>query len=425
LTRYKNSLRARVVVAFALTGALIGLLFAVAAYVVGGVIEHHFIDDTLGEELSYYIERSEADPQASVVPSRLRGYVATPGEENRLPSYLEGLSPGVYERYDGDREYHVAVQDQGGKRFYMVYEATHIEYWEDLLHGLLLIGALSTTCLAFCLGYWLQARILAPVTGLAREVKLLHDDPSAGHRISTYGADEVGELARAFDRLIQRLWAFARREAEFTADVSHELRTPVAVVRATTELLLSRTQSEDERLRCPLHRLERAGRQMNNLIEVFLMLARESEPSWEETATSWPVEPVIREILDAKEEDLKHKRLSVEVETNDHLEVNAPRVVLLVVLGNLLGNAIAYSENGRIRIMLDEHGAVVDDTGPGIADNDEPHIFKRTYRGRQPQAQGTGLGLAIVRRLCERYGWRVGVDGNTGHGTRVWLRFFS
>jgi signal transduction histidine kinase len=422
LIRYKHNLRTRVVVAFALTGALIGSLFAVAAYWVGGIIELRFIEDTLGEELSHYIDQIVVDPQARLIPTRLQGYVTASGEEDRLPVYLTGLSPGLHERYEGDREYHVAVQDRNGKRFYLVYDATHIEYWETLLQAMLPISALGITCLAFCLGRWLSARVLAPVTRLAKEVRLLHDDPNAGHGISIYGGDEVGDLAREFDRLIQRLWAFAKREAEFTADVSHELRTPVAVVRTTTELLLSKSQI-DERLRPPLNRLDRAGRQMSNLIDVFLMIARESEPSREEVADTWPLEPVIREILDARKEDLEHKRLTVELETNGHLEVTAPRVVLIVVFGNLLGNAITYTQNGRIRITLDEQGAAVEDTGVGIAEIDQPHIFQRAYRGRQPVKSGSGFGLAIVHRLCQRYGWRVGVDSTKGQGTRIWLAF--
>jgi signal transduction histidine kinase len=153
------------------------------------------------------------------------------------------------------------------------------------------------------------------------------------------------------------------------------------------------------------------------------MLARESQPSREETAHAWPLKSVIPEILDAREEDLKHKALAVELRANGHPEVRAPRAVLIVVFGNLLGNAIAYTGNGGIRITLDEQGATVEDTGAGIAEKDEAHIFRRAYRGRESRAQGSGLGLAIVHRLCQRYGWRIGFDSTQGQGTRIWLAF--
>lgn len=422
LTQYKTSLRARVIVAFALSGALIGSLFAVAAYIVGAFIEIHFIEDTVGEELRQYIAQIEEDPDAMLAFSRMRGYVISPGDEDRLPTYLAGLKSGIHERYSEGHEYHVAVQDQGGKRFYLVYDATHIENWEALLHGFLVVSVLGITCLAFCLGHWLSARVLAPVTRLAEEVRQLHDDPNATHRITNYGNDEVGDLARAFDQLIQRLWAFAKREAEFTADVSHELRTPIAVVRTTAELLLYQTQV-DERLRPPLRRLDRAGRQMSNLIDVFLMLARESQPSGEETAHAWPLESVIREILDARKEDLGRKGLAVEVKVNGDPEARVPRAVLTVIFGNLVGNAIAHTRKGRVRITLDEQHAVVEDTGAGISEKDEPHVFQRAYRGRQPIKRGSGLGLAIVHRLCQRYGWHVEIESAKGHGTRVSLEF--
>lgn len=422
MIRYKRSLRTRVIVAFTLTGALLGSMFAMAAYMVSGAIERRFIADTLGDELAHYTGEIETDPTARPIPFQLKGYVSSPGSEQQLPAYLFDLVPGIHEISHEERVYHVAVQDNGDNRFYLVYDATRIERWEALLHSLLPISALAVTCLAFCLGTWLSTRVLSPVTKLAEEVKLLREDPYAKPRIARYGDDEVGDLARAFERLIQRLWAFAKREAEFTADVSHELRTPVTVVRTTTEVLLSQAQP-GERLHRPLLRLDRAGRQMSSLIDVFLMLARESEPTQEERAHTWPLEPVIREILDAREEDLKHKRLTVELEANDHPEVNAPRAVLIVVFGNLLGNALTYTRNGRIRIILEGGGAVVEDTGEGIAKDDEPHIFRRAYRGGEPPEQGSGLGLAIVYRLCQRYGWRIGVESTEGRGTRIWLAF--
>jgi signal transduction histidine kinase len=162
---------------------------------------------------------------------------------------------------------------------------------------------------------------------------------------------------------------------------------------------------------------------MNNLIDVFLMLARESQLSQDETAHAWPLEPVIREILDGREEDLKHKGLAVELQANGHPQIRAPRAVLIVVFSNLLGNAIAYTKHGGIRITLDEQGATVEDTGVGIAEKDEAHIFRRAYRSRESAAQGRGLGLAIVQRLCQRCGWRIRFDSTEGQGTRIWLAF--
>ena len=70
-----------------------------------------------------------------------------------------------------------------------------------------------------------------------------------------------------------------------------------------------------------------------------------------------------------------------------------------------------------------EQGATVEDTGTGIAENDEAYIFRRAYRGRESATQGSGLGLAIVHRLCQRYGWRIGFDSTQGQGTRIWLAF--
>ena len=416
----RPTLRTRVILAFLLSGALLSSLFGISAYVASDIVEMLFVNDTLGEELTQYLARIDADPRATPLPSRLRAYASPPESHESLPVYLEGLPPGIHERSDGDHEYHIAVKDHAGRRHYLAYDATLIESWEALLHQLLLAGAALCTLFALWLGFWLARRVVAPVTRLAEEVKRLPAQAHGADLSAHYGNDEVGDLARAFDQRMQTLGGYMQREAEFTADVSHELRTPVAVVRNTAELLLSLPQM-DERLRNPLGRVERAARHMGNLIDVFLILAREAKPSAQETAEEYPVQSVLHEVLDARHEDLERHKLSVTVFASAQPCARAPRTALAVVLDNLLGNAIAHTRNGWIRVTLDRDGIEIEDNGAGIPEDEQAHIFQRRYRGDGANGGGAGLGLPIVKRLCDRYGWRIQIDSAQGSGTRARL----
>jgi signal transduction histidine kinase len=277
-----------------------------------------------------------------------------------------------------------------------------------ILFGMLSLG----------LGYWLSGLIIVPVTRLAGQVDQLTEDGRQTPLAAEYSNDEVGRLASSFDSYAQRLEQFAEREKEFTSDVSHELRTSIAIMRSTIELI-----SSDETIRGAtrkrLRRLEQAVRQMNELVTVFLILAREPQLSEKETAELCPVEPVLREVIDNRRATLECKGLKLRTTINGNPEVRASATVLAIVLGDVLDNAIAYTNRGQILITLDAHGVTIADTGVGIPWQEQPHIFERAYRAHKGNNDGVGLGLFIVKRLCERYGWRIDVESIEGKGTQM------
>ena len=93
------------------------------------------------------------------------------------------------------------------------------------------------------------------------------------------------------------------------------------------------------------------------------------------------------------------------------------------VVGNLLENAVHYTENGMIRVELSPQELVVQDSGVGIAPADLSNIFERRYRG--PQSRGLGLGLYLIKRICDRLGWSVRAESVPGAGARFVVTFSS
>ena len=92
-----------------------------------------------------------------------------------------------------------------------------------------------------------------------------------------------------------------------------------------------------------------------------------------------------------------------------------------MILGNLVRNAFAFTEQGEVRVRLEADGVAIEDSGRGIAPEVVDTLFEPYVRGRD--SVGAGLGLALVSRLCARQGWRVSVANRARGGVRAELRF--
>ena len=229
------------------------------------------------------------------------------------------------------------------------------------------------------------------------------------------------ELAVAFESYMSRVRELMARERELTANVSHELRTPIMVASSSVELILAGTALDDT-TREQLTRLQRAIRKMASLTDAFLILGREAVIQEIKGADS-PVEPTLREVIEARREAAERKSLHLDLEVEGSPKVQAPKTAISVVLDNLLGNAVKYTDDGRVTVRLESDGVTISDTGPGIPRDEREKVFEREYRGRGVTPGGAGLGLAIVRALCDHYGWHISLEGGAQGGTTANLRF--
>jgi signal transduction histidine kinase len=182
------------------------------------------------------------------------------------------------------------------------------------------------------------------------------------------------------------------------------LRTPLAVIRGATELLLSRPEL-DERMQARLRRIQRAEQQCTDLISALLLLSRN-----ERGHGICDVGKVAEQLLDTHRAQLGGKPLVLRMEGEGGLVVDAPEAAVAVALGNLIGNAVKYTQAGEVIVRLLPRSVEVIDSGPGLSPEDAALLFERGYRGTHAgHSQGGGIGLSIVRRLCELYGWDVRV----------------
>jgi len=224
----------------------------------------------------------------------------------------------------------------------------------------------------------------------------------------------------------------SRRQLEFTADASHELRTPLSVIEAHTSLALAQERSGTW-YRGAFERVDLESKRMRRLLDDLLWLAR-----FDATSTPANVEPVDLGVLASQTADrfgvvaeARNLHLDVRVPA-DNLVINAPPEWLDRLLGVLLDNACKYSpEGGTVTVSVVPErtriGLVVDDTGPGIPEDERARIFDRFHRASD-QGSGAGLGLAIADAIVRATSGRWRVEAAPGGGARMavsWERAFS
>jgi signal transduction histidine kinase len=420
--RFRHSLRFRAALAFAVLGALVSLLFSIAVFFAARNIELRLLSETLTLEMEDFMARRARRPEALPPATQaIRILVDSPQSGASVPAALRALAPGFHQVSLHGHGYYAAVAFQGPDRIYLLYDEAQLNRREQWLFAFLVVGVLAMSAVSAAGGLWLAARIVTPVSELARRIRHLRIGERAKPMAPDFSEDEVGVLARLFDRYMERLHAFVERERAFTADLSHELRTPLAVIEGASEITLEDPELND-RMRPRVERIARAARQMSERTEALLVLAREDSSDHHDRTTR--VGHVLEDVVESHRPLLAGEQVQLTVEHAANPALSVPAAVLHIALGNLVRNAFYYTQRGRIVIRLEADRIILEDTGPGIAPEELPHIFERRFHGTQSPT-GTGIGLALVKRVCARQGWHIDVHSRPGQGTRIVLVFQS
>ena len=282
--------------------------------------------------------------------------------------------------------------------------------------GGLLVG------LAMVIGLSVARRALAPiadVTETARAISLSRD--FAARVEAAHHGDEVGDLAVAFNEMLQALEQNHHALQRFLGDASHQLRTPLTTVRANLDLAARAEVSGEERQAILTDARDEAER-MGRLIGDLLSLARAESGARLEFA---PVEldAVLVDSVRLQRQTAPH--VSMNVESVEPVIVEGDRDRIRELFGILLDNAARYTPpGGRVTAALEvrDGRAIVRiaDTGIGLDETDRARLFERLYRGtraREMRPSGTGLGLAIARWIVGAHAGTIGLAAREGGGT--------
>lgn len=429
MLKSRRRLRSRIFISFVIFGLALTSLFAVATIYMRARLEDQLINNTLQKQVDRFVEfkRKNPDPNAPFFFPLVKMYIASRQHFPNVPfEWQPYAKTGVYDIVERDGEGHLVPYKLAvyrGERYwaFLRYDISSQREGEQQLLVALIVAVLMSGALSVLIGLWLSQRVMHPVSELAGRLRASRRAGTLQKLAPHFADDEVGELAGALDEYAERLTGMVRRDHEFNADVSHELRTPLAVIASTTELMLAAPEMS-EKLRERLKRIERASRQAAEIIDALLLLSR-AERQGPADGESTDVAKTAADVLELQRPQLRNKPVTVSLNVEAALVVNAPASVVSVALSNLVGNAFKYTQQGDVRVRVQEGRVLVEDSGPGIKPEDAEHLFERGVRGEGVKGGGAGLGLAIVRRLCDLYGWRVRLAPRPEGGAVAILEF--
>ena len=413
--------------------AILGSIVITAGVVLAGLlVREGVLSQRMQREADVFWTGRAASP-AYPLPrtSTMAGYLdpAAPGDRI-VPRELRQLEPGMHRRAlpgVAGKKQDVLVDHRPQGTFYLTFEAGHVDR-AILLTGLVsLILSLLATYLISWLTYRTSKRLVGPVSWLANVVSNWDPrDPDASaitpRNLPPEAGSEVRHLSRALVGLADRVADFVERERDFTRDASHELRTPLTVIRVATDMMLGDPDTHPRTLRA-LARVQRAGRDMEAVIDAFLILAREADIAPQ--SAEFEVRDIVHDQVERVRPMLQDKPVAIEVVDNGAPRLFGPPHVLAVMLGNLLSNAVHFTDHGDIEVRLGPDRIEVRDSGIGMDAQTLAKAFEPFYRADPSREESKGMGLSIARRMGERMGWPVSLHSLPGQGTTATIRFLG
>jgi two-component system sensor histidine kinase CpxA len=289
--------------------------------------------------------------------------------------------------------------------------------WWRLGVLVLIVGALS---------FWLARYLSSPVGVLRRATRRL----SGGDLTARVGGkaarrnDEIGQLARDFDAMAERIESLVGAQQRLLRDVSHELRSPLA--RLVVALELARARSGDDAVE-PLDRIGREADRLDDLIGRLLLLERLEAGSTDHGRVVFDVDDLVAEVVSDASFEAAAEDRDVRFESGGRHVVHGRPELLRSALDNVVRNALHHTPAGSTvrvgsRTVSGQLEIIVRDGGPGVPPEDLERIFDPFYRveeARERTRGGVGLGLAIARRGVRAHGGEISAANHPAGGLAV------
>ena len=274
------------------------------------------------------------------------------------------------------------------------------------------------------------ASVTKPILEISHKLEGIYDE-KIDFNFPHYQYDELNIIARTTTDMSKSVQDYIRKlekektiRQEFFSNASHELKTPLTAIRGYAELLQSGMASDTQMQKEFLGRSHSEVEEMTSLINDILMISRLETKELMPTKEMLCVKSVAEEVKKTLKPLADENNVSLEIHCCDEF-VYMDRSHLQGILSNLMGNAVKYNRPGgfvQTDITMDSTSLSirVEDSGIGIAKEDQKRIFERFYRvdkGRSKRVAGTGLGLSIVKHVTEFYGGCVSVESQSGVGS--------
>jgi two-component system sensor histidine kinase CpxA len=313
-----------------------------------------------------------------------------------------------------------AVSPSDDHRFFFISIAPHraVSSWFITPDHIFWLAATLLLC------YWLALNLTSPVRDLKKAVDRFGQGELSA-RLNSTRRDELGDLARAFDRMATRIETLLAAERRLLLDISHELRSPLARLGVAVELARSGDDTE-----AALNRIQKESDRLNALVGQLLQVTRaEGDPA---SLHRDPIrlDQLLEQLVDDARIEAAARGCEIEYQPPGPITIAGDAELLRRAIENVVRNAIRYSPSQatvRVTLRRDNGRAVVEvrDYGPGVPEEALPRLFDAFYRvetDRGRASGGIGLGLSIARRAIELHKGSIRAQ-NANPGLEVAMEF--
>jgi two-component system, OmpR family, phosphate regulon sensor histidine kinase PhoR len=288
----------------------------------------------------------------------------------------------------------------------------------DLLFGFILLGSLS-----YIVSKFKRPKYVAVLESMLDAMgRIAKGDFNVNLNINPGPIVEIRELVDSINHMAGELNNMERMRQEFISNVSHEIQSPLTSIRGFARVLQTETLSQEERMHY-LDIIETESRRLSKLSENLLKLTWLESEHHPFEPRRYRLDKQLRDIVLACEPQWVEKGIEIDISLEE-VSVVADEDLMSQVWVNLINNSIKFTpQGGTIGISLHNRGSEVvvciSDTGPGIAEQDQAHIFERFYKAdksRNRSSGGSGLGLAIVKKIIDLHRGNISVQSVLGEG---------
>ena len=409
-----------------------------------GVIKDVVLIDTVTQYDDFDIYEVTLYGRERPIEKVVSGIGLKKGMHVRIDAYRSSFYGTLVSRIDGKTpEYYKKIMEHKNKKELRIRSCLTGAIWLALAFSMLISALLFAflnhfldlpgkipglgwllifnTLIAGLITSFINAKLLEPITRLSKAMKAVSQGDFEQHLETNSRIDEIGESYQSFNVMTKELRATEMLQMDFVSNVSHEFKTPINAIEGYTMLLQGDELSQEQE--GYVEKILFNTQRLSGLVGNILLLSRLENQNIPMKKTKYRLDEQIRQAFLALEDKWTEKGIGFQVEMEEVRYVGNEGLFMHIWM-NLLDNAIKFSpENGTITMFLrhenDSVQFILEDEGPGIADDAKARIFDKFYQvDGSHKAEGNGLGLALVKRIVDIAGGTIKAENREYGGCR-------
>jgi len=384
-----------------------------------------------GDKTSIYdkeiVSGADQDITINIKIADPSGTVVNNSDNFVTPDNMDSNSTDIFETSDEVLVKNFPVE-KDGKIIARVQIAQNMKvsygFLETLLKWMAISDALGIA-ISFLVGWMVSKNMLKPINKIMSAASEIESSDLSNRIEVPLSDDELSQLSTTFNEMLDRIEDSFINQGRFTADASHELRTPLTVIQGYVGMLDRWGKFDEKILQESIDAIQSETYNMIYIMERLLFLARGDNRSQIVEKEEFNVGEMMGEL--EKETRLLAPENNIAFQFEDPMPMHADKKLIKQMLRAILDNSIKYTpKEGRIELICenkkDHLVFTLRDTGMGIPQEDQEHIFERFYRvdkARERRTGGSGLGLSIVQWIVQAHEGQIEIESIEGKGTAV------